>query len=80
MYGAKRNVVMTLLVPPPAKGHVVYMDIYYTSPKLVAELKIAETGVTGTVRQPKTLSSDHQNGFKLPEEGGTCFNIGTRTT
>ena len=48
--GATKNVVMTLLEPLLGKGHVVYMDNYYTSPDLVAELKIAGTGVTGTVR------------------------------
>ena len=42
--GIKNNVAMTL-----TKSHVVYMDNYYTSLKLVTELKIAETGVTGTV-------------------------------
>ena len=44
MDGAKKDVVMTLLVPPPAKGHVVYMDNYYTSLTLVAELKLLKLG------------------------------------
>ena len=42
--------VSALLEPFLAKGHDVYIDKYNSSPKLVAKLKIAETGVTRTVQ------------------------------
>ena len=48
--GATKDIVMNLLEPLLGKGHIVYMDNYYTSPELVAELKLAHTGATGTVR------------------------------
>ena len=47
--GATKDIVMNLLEPLLVKGHIVYMDNYYTSPELVAELKLAHTGATGTV-------------------------------
>ena len=46
----QENFVSALLEPFLAKGHDVYIDKYSSSPKLVAKLKIAETGVTRTVR------------------------------
>lgn len=48
--GATKDVVMKLVEPLLGRGHVVYMDNFYTSPDLVAELKLAGTGATGTVR------------------------------
>ena len=50
-----------LLRPLLAKTHVVYMDNYYTSPDLVAEPKIAGTGVTGTVRANRKHESTEVN-------------------
>ena len=65
-----RNVVMTLLEPLLGKGHVVNMGNYYTSPDLVAELKISGTGVTGSVRaNQKHLAPNIKTVFKWPQKG-----------
>ena len=62
-----RNFFMALLEPFLAKGHDVYIDKYNSSPKLVAKLKIAETGVTRTVRA-------NRKHFPIPvSEINTCI-------
>ena len=57
-------VVMHLLESYLGKGHWVFMDNYYSSPKLFAELYTKNTYATGTVRQirkqfPESLKSNN---------------------
>ena len=76
---ATKNVVMTLLEPLLGKGHVVNMGNYYTSPDLVAELKIAGTGVTGSVRaNQKHLAPNIKtvwNGLKKENRPHDCVGL-----
>ncbi|CAF1671042.1 unnamed protein product, partial [Adineta ricciae] len=54
--GVSGSIVMTLLKPYLQKGHVLYTDNWYTSPKLFLELYYQGTGAVGTVKKKrKTL-------------------------
>ena len=49
--GATYDLVMDLMRNHFDKGHVLYCDNYYTSPRLFMDLWMLGTGATGTVRQ-----------------------------
>ncbi len=48
--GISGSVVMTLLAPYLGKGHVLYVDNWYSSPSLFQHLLSHGTGACGTVR------------------------------
>ncbi|KAJ8381252.1 hypothetical protein SKAU_G00020300 [Synaphobranchus kaupii] len=48
--GVSGSVVMTLLAPHLGKGHVLYVDNWYSSPMLFQHLLHQGTGACGTVR------------------------------
>lgn len=48
--GISWSIVMTLMEPYLGKGHNLYVDNWYTSPKLFDELHKNQTGACGTVR------------------------------
>lgn len=49
--GISGSVVMTLLQPYLGKGHSVFLDNWYSSPKLYNALQKQQTGACGTVRK-----------------------------
>ena len=49
-YGATYDLVMRMLRPFYFTGHHCYMDNYYSSPKLYADLHSLGVGATGTLR------------------------------
>ncbi|KAJ8370085.1 hypothetical protein SKAU_G00101130 [Synaphobranchus kaupii] len=48
--GVSGSVVMTLLAPHLGKGHILYVDNWYSSPMLFQHLLYQGTGACGTVR------------------------------
>ena len=49
-HGVTHAVVMRLVDPIKQRGHHVYLDNYYTSPRLFSDLNTNGFGVCGTVR------------------------------
>lgn len=49
--GISGSIVMTLLQPYLGKGHSIFLDNWYSSPKLYNELHKKRTGACGTVRK-----------------------------
>ncbi len=52
--GISGSVVMTLMKPYLRKGHILYVDNWYTSPKLFLELYNQDTGGVGTVKRNRS--------------------------
>ncbi len=48
--GMTHAVVMKLVHPIKIRGHHVYMDNFYTSPKLFSDLRLDGFGACGTLR------------------------------
>lgn len=53
--GKSGNIVLTLLEPYLDKGHSLFVDNWYTSPKLFSELHNRKTNACGTVRKNRKL-------------------------
>lgn len=53
--GYSGSVVKTLLAPHLDKGHNLYIDSWYTSPKLLKFLQSRRTGACGTVRTDRQM-------------------------
>ncbi|CAF3127116.1 unnamed protein product [Rotaria sp. Silwood2] len=49
--GVSGSIVMTLMKPYFQKGHLLYVDNWYTSPKLFLELYNQGTGAVGTLKE-----------------------------
>lgn len=52
--GISGSIVMTLMKPYLGKGHNLYVDNWYTSPKLFSELHENKTGGCGTVKSNRS--------------------------
>jgi hypothetical protein len=52
--GVPGSIVMTLMKPYLQKGHILYVDNWYTSPKLFLELYKHGTGAVGTVKKNRS--------------------------
>lgn len=59
--GISGSVVMTLLQPYLGKGHSVFLDNWYSSPKLYEELHKQLTGACGTVRKNRQNMPEFDN-------------------
>jgi len=49
--GVSGSIVMTLMKPYLQKGHILYVDNWFTSPKLFLEFYNQSTGAVGTVKR-----------------------------
>lgn len=52
--GISGSIVMTLMKPYLGRGHNLYVDNWYTSPKLFSELHENKTGACGTVKSNRS--------------------------
>lgn len=65
------NVVMTLVHEYLHKGHHIYMDNYFSSPKLFKKLEKKETGACGTLRINRKLVPDTISQAKMKKPDPT---------
>ncbi len=76
--GLAYRVVMDLMEPYQGKGHLLFMDNFYTSFDLVYDLKIKGTFSVGTIRSnrknfPEDLKVDKKTGTNVLEIGHLRF-------
>ncbi len=71
--GAVVKKLLSMAKDPDSKGHKLYIDNYFTSPKLADDLKSESIGVTGTVRtnRLKGLDLKHNENIRNASRGAT---------
>lgn len=59
--GISGSIVLTLLKPYLGKGHSVFLDNWYSSPKLYDELHKQKTGACGTIKKNRKNFPEFEN-------------------
>lgn len=70
--GATYDLIMDLMRNYFEKGHILYCDNYYSSPRLFMDLWVLGTGATGTVRSYRKGIPDKLKKAQLSNRGDTA--------